>query len=287
MSIQQTESRTYAPFVFLLTLALVCSLHLSKGSEVSPANSTAAVAQLGVQPRIVGGIQIPTAHSYPYLAHTAGSILCTASLIWPDILISAGHCGDAFADGVFIGGILLDGSDAVFHAVSTVLAHSNYTGSINDVALVKLSTASNAKHVNLATTATAPKERATVKILGFGITSSGGNLPSAALQVSVNVANFQNCNAIYASDNLVNSLQFCTSTAGGKDSCQGDSGGPLLDSNGNLVGLVSFGIGCAQPNTPSVNIRVSGYKDWIQSGICKLAKKPPASCKRRLRLSHD
>jgi trypsin len=285
--IQQTESRRYAPSVFLVTLALVCSLHLSQGSEVS-ANSTSA--KLGVQPRIVGGTQIPSAQTYPFLAQTAGNILCTASLIWSDILISAGHCANAFASGIFLGGILLDGSDGVYHSVSQVLVHPNYPGNEAttpyDILIVKLTTASNAKILNLATAAKAPVEGAAVKILGFGTTSSGGSLPYAARQVAVSVANFQNCDGLYGA--LVNNLQFCTSTAGGKDSCQGDSGGPLLDSSGHLAGLVSYGFGCAEPNTPSVNTRVSAYKDWIHNNICKLSKKPPATCKkRRLRLSHD
>ena len=35
----------------------------------------------------------------------------------------------------------------------------------------------------------------------------------------------------------------------GKDTCQGDSGGPLV-ADDKLVGIVSFGDGCAKPGTP-------------------------------------
>lgn len=53
------------------------------------------------------------------------------------------------------------------------------------------------------------------------------------------------------------------------DTCQGDSGGPLMmftqKNQWVLVGLVSFGDGCARQNNSGVYTRVAVYKDWIQS----------------------
>src|SRR4051794_32212968 len=51
-----------------------------------------------------------------------------------------------------------------------------------------------------------------------------------------------------------------------KDTCQGDSGGPLMMfSNGQwiLVGITSYGTGCALADYPGVYTRVSYYKNWI------------------------
>lgn len=53
-------------------------------------------------------------------------------------------------------------------------------------------------------------------------------------------------------------------TQGGKDACQGDSGGPLVV-NSVQVGVVSWGIGCAQAGYPGVYASVPNLRSWISS----------------------
>lgn len=51
-----------------------------------------------------------------------------------------------------------------------------------------------------------------------------------------------------------------------RDACQGDSGGPLV-MNRTLIGIVSWGEGCADREYPGVYTRVTTYSLWVQEQL--------------------
>ena len=61
---------------------------------------------------------------------------------------------------------------------------------------------------------------------------------------------------------------------GGKDSCSGDSRGPMvLKKSGELVGIVSWGTGCAKPGYPGVyaNVAEKEIHDFIDKELKEVA----------------
>ena len=74
------------------------------------------------------------------------------------------------------------------------------------------------------------------------------------------MTNGQCHNTLYSSSDISSNMM-CAARAG-KDSCQGDSGGPLVvedssTSQDTLVGVVSWGIGCARDGLPGLYAEVS------------------------------
>ncbi|KAL2833190.1 trypsin-like cysteine/serine peptidase domain-containing protein [Aspergillus pseudoustus] len=112
-----------------------------------------------------------------------------------------------------------------------------------------------------------PAADTAVRISGWGAAYQGGPLEPTLRSLTVNVINQTECVAIYASFVAkVTDAMFCAGVMeGGKGSCQGDSGGPVVDAeDGVLVGIVSWGRGCAQPGWPSVYVRVAYHREWIK-----------------------
>ena len=85
-------------------------------------------------------------------------------------------------------------------------------------------------------------------------------------EVLVPIVDRKLCESAYKNINPITSRMICAGrfSEGGKDACQGDSGGPLT-ANGTLYGIVSWGLGCAQPYYPGVYTNVAELRPWIKN----------------------
>ncbi|KAK8766771.1 hypothetical protein V5799_006444 [Amblyomma americanum] len=108
-------------------------------------------------------------------------------------------------------------------------------------------------------------------VTGWGRLSEGGVLPSVLQEVKVPIVSNEKCKNMFLAagrhEYIPNIFMCAGFEEGGRDSCQGDSGGPLQiqakDGRWFLAGIISWGIGCAEPNLPGVCTRISRFKEWI------------------------
>jgi len=112
----------------------------------------------------------------------------------------------------------------------------------------------------------------TVTVSGWGSTSSGGGQATVLQLVNVPAMTNAECRDTGYGESQITDAMLCAGhiDAGGVDSCQGDSGGPLTYTTGGktyVVGVVSWGVGCAWANYPGVYARVTHVRDWIDEQL--------------------
>ena len=102
----------------------------------------------------------------------------------------------------------------------------------------------------------------------------GGNMPAVLQTVRLPIIANHQCQKMFSDAGHVKYIRdsfLCAGySQGGKDTCEGDSGGPLMvEKNGvwTLVGTVSHGIKCAEPNLPGVYMKTWSYMPWIRGII--------------------
>jgi len=110
-----------------------------------------------------------------------------------------------------------------------------------------------------------------LEVTGWGRTKEKGPAATILQEAEVPVVGNATCNAPDAYNGAIKSKMLCAGYQGGKiDSCEGDSGGPLVLRGKDgpvLVGVVSWGEGCAREQRYGVYTRVDAYSDWIADTI--------------------
>jgi trypsin len=254
----------------VITLAAVLGL---AGAVSLPA--TVALAVGGEDSgRIVGG-RPASIGEHPWMVALTmlnGFQFCGGALVAPNKVLTAAHCAKGLTPSavrVVAGRTDLRKATGVTAQVTAIWVHPGFVSPNQgeDVSLLTLD-----HQLDYATLALpgpqdsklyAPGTPATV--LGWGHTTPSGKPSPLLLSAVVPVISDVECAHYYESYRP--SAMVCAGlTQGGVDACQGDSGGPLVAGD-KLIGVVSWGDGCARPDNPGVYTRVISYHDLVDQQI--------------------
>ncbi|NP_001166078.1 serine protease 37 precursor [Nasonia vitripennis] len=231
------------------------------------------------QTRIVGGHETMV-NEYPWVALLTykGRFYCGASVINSKYVLTAAHCVDRFQKTLMGVRILEHDRNSTQetmtkdYRVQEIIRHAGYStvNYNNDIALIKIDGEfefdNRMKPVCLAERAKTFTGETGIAT-GWGAIEEGGPVSTTLREVSVPIMSNADCKASkYPARKITDNMLCAGYKEGQKDSCQGDSGGPLhIMSEGvhRIVGIVSWGEGCAQPGYPGVYTRVNRYITWI------------------------
>lgn len=237
------------------------------------ARPAAGAGDRAVVADIVGGRVAPSA-AYPWMTalYVSRTFQCGAVLVAPSWVLTAAHCAsprDTAHLSVLIGqSDRTHGIGGEWRSVTSVQRHPKYVYARDgrpayDVALLHLDRPSTKSPVLLATT----RERrlwqppAIVRALGWGALSQRSRARVATLrQVDLGVQPNARMSRAYGRGFSATTMLGAGPWKGGRDTCSGDSGGPLVVGKGRswyLVGITSWGDGCARAGKPGVYARVA------------------------------
>jgi len=227
--------------------------------------------------RIVGGQEAQT-HEYPWqvaLVSRSGVLpFCGGSLISSRSVLTAAHCKQHPSSISVIVGKHYTNRGGQRILATKWTSHPQYDPgrTDNDYAIITLAKdvpfSDTVGPVCLPLSSSINYDRRTATVTGWGTTRSGGSRPNALMEVDVDTMTNSRCQSdefAYGPWRITRNM-ICAARPR-KDSCQGDSGGPMVTLEGgvfDLIGVVSWGFGCAQANAPGVYSRVTRKLDWIK-----------------------
>ncbi|XP_063491428.1 transmembrane protease serine 5 isoform X2 [Symphalangus syndactylus] len=268
------------PLPSFLLVPLFCRNNCTSGRVVSLRCSECGARPLAS--RIVGGQSVAPGR-WPWQASVALGFrhTCGGSVLAPHWVVTAAHCMHSFrlahlSSWRVHAGLVSHRAVRPYQGavVERIIPHPLYSAQNHDydVALLRLQTPLNFSDTVGAVCLPAKEQHfpkgSQCWVSGWGHTDPSHTYSSDMLQDTVvPLLSTQLCNSSCVYSGALTPRMLCAGYLDGRaDACQGDSGGPLVCPDGDtwrLVGVVSWGRGCAEPNHPGVYAKVAEFLDWI------------------------
>ncbi|XP_055371990.1 trypsin alpha-3-like [Condylostylus longicornis] len=234
--------------------------------------------------RVVGGAP-GKIEDFPFLVSISVQVprtvirlhLCGGSIITQNAVLTAAHCTNYSKKIIQTFKVRAGSSywarDGILVNVEKIIQHYHFDSLTyeNDIAILILSSILPfSKYISPISLATQLRPSGTYgSVMGWGLKNERGISPSQIFNiVDIPLIDLKQCQNIYYTSNLEKGVICAGYLSGGKDACNMDSGGPLIE-NGELIGIISLGVGCARPNRPGVYTDIV-YKHFSQRNLQKI-----------------
>uniref|UniRef100_A0A8D1D1E9 Enteropeptidase n=1 Tax=Sus scrofa TaxID=9823 RepID=A0A8D1D1E9_PIG len=236
-----------------------------------------------VSAKIVGGNDSREG-AWPWVValYYNGQLLCGASLVSRDWLVSAAHCvyGRNLEPSKWkaILGLHMTSNltspQIVTRLIDEIVINPHYNRRRKDSDIAMMHLEFKVNYTDYIQPICLPEENQVFppgricSIAGWGKVIYQGSPADILQEADVPLLSNEKCQQQMPEYNITENMMCAGYEEGGIDSCQGDSGGPLMCLENNrwlLAGVTSFGYQCALPNRPGVYARVPKFTEWIQS----------------------